>query len=336
MKLSIIIPYYNADKWIGDCLDSLLNQDLEKDEYEIVVIDDGSTEKKDCLLEYVDKYDNIRYYYQDHAFPGAARNHGISESRGEYIFFCDADDFVQANVFGKLIEIADRLHLEALYFNVSNVSRGESIVQIKSNFDKISSIVTGKEYLTAPSRPIMFGPVQFLISRHTMEKLSLAFPEKMLMAEDRIFTLNMLMKLNRVAYVDVDVYYYVHNQDSVVHYSGKKLKAGLYANGLFIFIKKLSEEINDTSNPEIIKRVLKQWRSDDVFSLLYSVFRYCPVSLTKDYIKKLKEISAYPFQFRNLKNKLTRFIERWMNHERIWILCCIIFHILPLKVRYRF
>ena len=67
MKLSIIIPYYNGELWIGKCLDSLLKQDLPPDEYEIIVVDDGSTHSVEALMKYVDAYPHIHYLHHSYS-----------------------------------------------------------------------------------------------------------------------------------------------------------------------------------------------------------------------------------------------------------------------------
>ena len=94
MWLSIIIPLYNCAPYIGTCLDSILQQGLAADEYEVVVIDDGSTDGGGDLVErdYCQQHPQIRLVRQDNGGAAAARNRGISEARGEYIEFVDADD----------------------------------------------------------------------------------------------------------------------------------------------------------------------------------------------------------------------------------------------------
>ena len=83
MLLSVIIPYYNADTWIGKALDSLLDQDLPQSEYEIIVVDDGSTEDEKILKDYVSRFPNIHYYRIDHAGLSPARNYGLSKASGQ-------------------------------------------------------------------------------------------------------------------------------------------------------------------------------------------------------------------------------------------------------------
>ena len=85
MKLSIIIPMYNAEKYIVDCLDSILKSDLPKGEYEVIIVNDGSKDKGPEIAQvYVSKHENFRYLTQENQGQSVARNYGIKEARGEY------------------------------------------------------------------------------------------------------------------------------------------------------------------------------------------------------------------------------------------------------------
>ena len=108
MKLSIIIPVYNAENYISRCLDSIYHQDISPGDYETILIDDGST---DCtatiLAEYASKYPNIHIIAQKNSGASAARNTGIKLAHGEFITFIDADDYIEQNYLYQLISASD-------------------------------------------------------------------------------------------------------------------------------------------------------------------------------------------------------------------------------------
>lgn len=100
LKLSIIIPVYNTEKYVGECLDSSVEQDILKNEYEIICIDDGSTDGSlNVLTEYSNKYENIHVYSQKNQGVSAARNAGISVASGKYVWFVDSDDYIAIDCF---------------------------------------------------------------------------------------------------------------------------------------------------------------------------------------------------------------------------------------------
>ena len=114
MLLTVNIPYYNADKWIGRMLDSLLNQDLEAGDYEIIVVDDESPQEPAVLKDYAARYPQVVYHRVPHGRQALARNHALSVAKGEWIYFCDSDDFVQPQVFGGILRAARERDLEMI------------------------------------------------------------------------------------------------------------------------------------------------------------------------------------------------------------------------------
>lgn len=93
-RFSIIIPNYNKEKYIDECIKSILNQTIDKSKYEIIVIDDGSSDKS---LEVLNKYTNIKLLHTNRLLAGGARNAGIKTAQGEYLIFIDSDDFLCSN-----------------------------------------------------------------------------------------------------------------------------------------------------------------------------------------------------------------------------------------------
>ncbi len=109
MKVSVIVPVYNSEKYLKDCLDSLVKQTLE--DMEIIAIDDASTDKSlEILKDYKSKYPNkIRVYANTKNLgQGATRNKGIELATGEYIGFLDSDDYVNFNMYAKMYEMAKK------------------------------------------------------------------------------------------------------------------------------------------------------------------------------------------------------------------------------------
>lgn len=104
-KVSIIIPVYNVEKYLRQCLDSVLGQACGN--IEVICIDDGSTDHSDAILdEYAARDARVCVIHQENAGAGAARNRGIARARGEYLFFCDPDDWCGSRMLVKMYEKA--------------------------------------------------------------------------------------------------------------------------------------------------------------------------------------------------------------------------------------
>ena len=115
-KVSVIIPCYNAEKYLRQCLDSVVGQTLE--DIEILCVEDGSSDSTpDILREYQEKDCRVRVIRQENAGAGAARNNGLRQARGEYLSFLDADDFFERNMLEEAAAAADRYEADYVVFN---------------------------------------------------------------------------------------------------------------------------------------------------------------------------------------------------------------------------
>ncbi|MCH5186971.1 MAG: glycosyltransferase [Oscillospiraceae bacterium] len=120
-KLSVIVPVYNVKPYINECVDSLLDQDIE--DYEIILVDDGSDDGSESICdEYADSRRNVCVIHKSNGGLGSARNFGVRAATGKYILFIDSDDYFEPNSLGKLIEIAERDKLDILLYGAQSFS----------------------------------------------------------------------------------------------------------------------------------------------------------------------------------------------------------------------
>ena len=110
-KVSVIIPVYNAEKYLRECLDSVVNQTLR--EIEIICVDDGSTDASlEILEEYAAKDNRVKVLRQQNQYAGVARNNGMAAASGEYYMFLDADDFFEPELLEELYTKAAELRAD--------------------------------------------------------------------------------------------------------------------------------------------------------------------------------------------------------------------------------
>lgn len=113
MFLSIVIPCYNAEKYIGECLDSCVNQNFDASDYEIICVNDGSTDSSKQIIQERQKQSNlIKLIDQENSGVSSARNTGIEAASGDYIWFVDADDFIQNGAIEKLYILYMQQHAQ--------------------------------------------------------------------------------------------------------------------------------------------------------------------------------------------------------------------------------
>ena len=336
MKLSIIIPYYNGEQWIGACLDSLLRQDLPADEYEIIVVDDGSSHSIITLMKYVNDNSNIHYFHQKNQKHSAARNYGLTVAKGEYVFFCECDDFVADNVLGRLCDIAKEERADILLFGHNCVQDGEEPATTKRDFDNILRFESGMAYMSQPPHQFSGGVWQFLIRRGFMVEKGLQFDAQMINCEEHLFFLQMMLSAGTVAKVDVDVYYYVPHPTSWVHKEGKINHTEVYIDSMFSYLKYLTHTREQLADEGAVSAglldAMQKGEARETFSILTNKFRFSTIKGNKEMLDQLRSLGYYP-----IRRKLAKYdwIRSVMNVYPLWMGLCCCYHILPRKVRER-
>ncbi len=327
MELSIIIPYYNADHYIARCLNSLLDQNLSLDSYEIIIIDDGSKDSKDVLMSYVNQHPNIHYYYQSNSRQGAARNNGLRRAKGDYVLFVDADDIFVRNSLSYILDLVRSNSLDVLFYGVrliNNRSFDEDLNPQDNKTKDISNIVSGLDYISSPTSPWLFIPTQFIINRSFLFNNNIQFKENWIIREDWSYILDLLSPASRVASTNCVCYYYIQNQGSIMHsgwndeYSRSSIDYITYTQQI------LKNSSHITSHP--CAEVVRKWIEETIFIMLGKMLKYCKPNLTVRYINELKSMGCYPFKNRDGILKI-RAIKRIMNIPFLWVLSSYFFNI---------
>lgn len=328
MLLSIIIPYYNADAWIGKMLDSLLEQDIAQDDYEIIVVDDSSTQEPVVLRDYVARFPHIHYYRIAHCGMGPVRNYGMSLAKGDWIYFCDADDFLQPHVLRGIIAAAEERDLEMILANHVKINENDPIPTPRRNFDKLSDTMTGLQYFAKPTNKFSWGVWAYVTRRSVYESNGLAF-EDVCFVEDRLFKFALMKVVTRCATIDVDLYYYVQHESSIFH-AKRKQNNQEFIDVFYRYIEQLTAlaEKPDLA-PELLE-VLDRRRHSTAFLLLSNAFVYNSVEVDAATLSRLESLGLYPMKFFPGRDpRRTRIIKWLMNHRRLWLLLHRVFHLLP-------
>ena len=216
LKVSVILPVYNAQKTVASALDSLLNQTGVS--FEIICVNDGSSDKTTGILnEYALKNKNIHLVTQSNQGAGSARNVGLSKARGEYVFFMDADDIVSSSFLSEAIAFAEKNKLQITLFDGGIIdTENHFISKANSSFlltlPEVFSLKmleqTQKDnfYLEEPLVPWnKLFKRQFLLINHI-------YFGKTRTSEDISFNLIALGKADKIAYLPKTYYYHRINQ----------------------------------------------------------------------------------------------------------------------------
>ena len=204
IKISVIIPAYNREKYIGECLDSVLSQTIV--EKEIICIDDGSDDATwDIMNDYASKYGNVVVLKQEHAGVSAARNYGIREANGEYIAFMDSDDWYPEN------DVLEYMYNKAKEYQV--YIAGGGIAEVPSDtpiegyvYGNSQRVFQKEELVNFADDQLTANFSRFIYLRSFLLTNNITFPSYVV-GEDAYFLFLALMKaekylkLNRLVYI---------------------------------------------------------------------------------------------------------------------------------------
>jgi len=252
-RLSLIVPVFNVEKYLGKCLDSLLNQDIPYDEYEIIIINDGSTDGSLKIAQkYENKYPNIRLISQENKGLGAARNSGIKVAEGKCLFFVDSDDYIHPNSLGTLLTRFENEKLDALRFNYEAINESGEIIQKKKselyNVFYSEQVVDGETFLSEHLGWACYVWV-FLFDASFIKKYQFLFDENIYF-EDVEWLVRVLMAAKRVQSIDKLVYFYLQRSGSITQSNQIEKKNKIISDKLYI-IDKLKLLSQNTKNRNV-------------------------------------------------------------------------------------
>lgn len=217
MTISIIIPAYNVDKYIDECLESCCRQDILISEYEIIIVNDGSVDKTLELAErWASSHENIRLISQVNKGLSEARNTGIEAACGEYLMFVDSDDTISDNILGRLVAEIHRHQPDIIRFCAADMTGNGLKRRFSYREDQIVS--TGKELLGTEFQVC----VPFSIYKKSfLESHNLRFYPK-IFHEDNVFTPMAYYYASKICSLN-DVFYKVRQTpDSITRSSNPK------------------------------------------------------------------------------------------------------------------
>lgn len=224
MKISIIVPVYNIQDYIGRCLECLINQTYSN--IEILVINDGSTDKSlDICYKYSSLDKRIRVIDKPNGGLSDARNEGIKYATGDYILFVDGDDSIETSTCSDLSRIALIEKTDLIFFNYTKIINGKKLLS-SLDTQKVESLTQKEAY-----RRYLYGenivPAAWsrLYSREILKKVN--FPYGML-AEDYATTHKFILEAKNIFYYDKALYNYFIREDSIMGTKSLKLTLDYY------------------------------------------------------------------------------------------------------------
>ena len=298
MELSIIVPVYNVEKYLKECLDSLLDQDIK--DYEIIVVNDGSTDLSQPIIDsYVAKYPNVHSLIKPNGGLASARNLGIIHASGKYITFVDSDDKIKKDAYKDILDKMDKEGLDICIFDMLYwFDDDRDYIQkglIRNNKDII------KDLLLSP-----LSSCNKVYKREVFHDI--CFPEGMLY-EDIPTVISIYLKKLKIGYIDKPYYIYRQRSTSIMNttYSDK-------ANDIFDILKMVLDDITDQDkakyHDELEYLFIEQLA-------LYGAYRF--LAYDKPYHKEMMDKALKLIKRYYPKYKKNRYIKGLSTKEKIFL-----------------
>lgn len=285
VEISVVVPVFNVEKYLSECLDSIINQTFK--DIEILCINDGSTDNSlNILNKYMEIDNRIKIINQENSGLGASRNRGMELAKGKYIFFIDSDDYIELNTLMELYEICENKELDFVICQVKNYDEENGEFFTSDYFDMpiLSKTVQDNVFNYKDVSNILpnINVVAWnkLYNLNFIKKSGARFSEDLIF-EDNVFFWNLLFSAARIYFYQKYLYIYRRRVSSITSSGSKNLidtieihnqifdvfkKYGVFeAYEKFLFNKKVSlifirfEEISEEYKELFFSEMKKDW-----------------------------------------------------------------------------
>ncbi|MPQ43056.1 glycosyltransferase family 2 protein [Clostridium tarantellae] len=227
-EISVIVPVYNVEKYLNNCIESIINQSFKN--IEILLIDDGSTDNSGEICDEYGKKDNrIKVIHKENEGVSIARNTGINNAEGKYIAFVDSDDFIHKNMYEILYKFMCKEKTDVVMCKYNRVLPNNELISeeepLKAGiynkdeiFNNLILPMIGNE-LEDLGEPLIMGSIwRCLYKKDIIDKNKIKFP-RIKIAEDMLFNLDYLGRCYKAKVINKQLYYYRYNKESATkHY----------------------------------------------------------------------------------------------------------------------
>ena len=312
--VSVIIPVYNTEEYVKQCINSVLNQTYVPDE--IILIDDGSTDNSSRICdEYGNKYSQIKVIHKENEGLGMARNTGLSVAECEYVMFLDSDDYINEDMVEKLYVASEnnKIDLVKSGFIRTDLS-GNPIEERRYHEDRLyDKPEIEKDLLprilgSLPNKHDSFemGVTCSLLRRETIIENKILFPsERELISEDLVFNVHFMNLIHNAKLIKYCGYMYRTNPNSLtIKFRPDRFEA---TKRLYLYVRNMIVNLNIGNNSELrwdktfliyLWMSIKQEKGNNYFSSKQRIVKICSDKVTREVIQH------YPVRYLEVKQRI--------------------------------
>lgn len=308
IRLSIIIPFYNVEQYITQCLDSVYNQDIPEEEYEVICVNDASPDNsRDIVKEYQKNHKNlILVEHEVNKKLGAARNTGRRAAQGKYIWNVDSDDMIAPNCLREMLNMCEKSDLDVLIFDNYRF-RDDILVENNEHWDAEMTVCSGVEFWQQQGirKQSKISQVWTQVyKRSYMNEYQIYSPE-INMSEDIPYAYASILLGQRVMAIDKPYYVYRDNNASLSRELISAPTPNMVYENCFVCTKCIDD---------ICKRIPKS--EQKVLDSVHMIERYMVLSLWK-YVEKMSAEAEKELKSKIRKNIWqNRFVWKVLNYKQ--------------------
>ena len=298
-KLSVIIPMYNAEKYIANCLDSILNSNLPRNRYEIIVVNDGSSDNGPIIAQkYASDFTFVKYLTQDNQGQSVARNYGIRLCSGDYIWCVDADDTVDKDFSALVKAINENESIDIIAFGLKVITENGNYVRKECQQTNVSHNIVqqGRDAVIAGYNPS--SVCALWIRRSFIVDNNLFFKEG-ITHQDVELSYRLFAEANEVLFTDETPYNYILHSNSTSQSINPQKKIKYLSDDIIVYesFMKLSETHRLDSQ---LSSTIKNRAQNVLFGMVMSLYnhrkQWRPLGISEAVIEKLKDNGLYPLR----------------------------------------
>lgn len=246
--ISVIIPVYNVEKYLHECVDSVINQTYKN--LEIILVDDGSTDSSGKICdEYVEKDERVTVIHKKNEGPSKTRNTGLEQAIGKYIYFLDSDDYIAEDAINNLVQTAESNQADLVFFDAlsfsddgAEINQGYTVkgtYEAKNGYETLAELNKNKDYHCAI--------YLLLIKRQLLDENKIAFLESAYCSEDMLFTYQVYCSAQKAVQCKKTLYHRRYRPNSIVT-SKKSVRHFRSCRDVYEEVRKYSAYIGKTGD----------------------------------------------------------------------------------------
>ncbi|MDO5104876.1 glycosyltransferase [Capnocytophaga sp.] len=314
MKLSIIIPVYNAEKYLDGCLSSLFEQQLSPADFEIILVNDGSTDNSLLICsKLAEKHTNIKVFSQENQGQSVARNVGLKYARGKYIYFIDSDDYLKSGYLNTLLEIIENENLDFLGFRFYHTSQ---LYTPSTQTENLQIEIEGNGLQIISEHSYYNGSCWFIFERSIAPNL---FFEDGRLCEDVIFTTQLLLKVKKGRVYSNQIYAYFTNNESTVRTKNPKRLRKINDDMFYVAdrFNSIIDSVNRNDYPKAFNRLRARQESYAYFAIIRAIRGKRNFNEVNKQLSVLKngKYASYPIRNFTTNRFIDRLIKKVINHK---------------------